>query len=122
VSSRPVRWSETDPWGVHVTCTEDVWAKKGSVRPELASHEAEIRATIRAPDAIFLDPASSAGRPYGTVIAHYVSHGRTHGKQSGNFICVVVKLLVGQLIAYVATVILPSDIQPRLQLVWEREP
>lgn len=92
------------------------------MRPELASHEAEIRATISNPDALFLDLVPRTSRLERTLVVHYVSHGRTHGKQSGNFICVVVKRFLPSTDAYVSTVILPSDIQPRLQLVWERVP
>jgi hypothetical protein len=122
-----VRWTETDRWGHTVTCDEAVWAEKAGRRAELASHAAEIRATIRDPDRLYLDPASTIERAVRTgvsrlLIVHYVSDHRAHGRQAGNLLTVVVKWLEeeGSVRGYVHTAYLPNALPSRLQLRWRR--
>jgi len=128
---RPIRWVEVDPWGHAVTCLEETWAQKVRQHAEIASHEQAIRETIRDPDALFYDPESTARRQHPTGapriwIVHYVSAGRTHGKQAGNFVRVVARWEDADggrtRVGYVHTMLLPDGVEPRLQLAWERHP
>ena len=127
VSGSRQRWEEVDPWGHRVSCDEAVWADKAGRRAELSGHEAEVRATIRDPDRLYFDEASTLERAVRTgarqlAIVHYVSDHRAHGKQAGNLIVVVVKWLgeAGGIRGYVHTAYLPDALQSRLQLLWRR--
>jgi hypothetical protein len=104
------------------------WAAHVAIRPELGPHEAAVRETVRVPDRVYFDPASTAatrlrGDPR-AVIEHYLGVGRGRGDQQGNAVCVVVKLLpdaaTGRVVGYLASAHLPNAPQARLPLVWSR--
>jgi hypothetical protein len=110
-----------------------VWTAKAAQRPELVAHEAEIRATVRDPDRLYVDWESALVRAVRSgdarlAIVHYVSEHRAHGKQAGNLISVVVKWLgdparpddAAAIRGYVHTAYLPNRLQARLQLRWRR--
>jgi hypothetical protein len=141
------RWVETDPWGLAVHCAEVVWTAKVRQHPDIAAHEAAIRATVRAPDAVYDDPASTARlRPTGgrvATIQHYVGRGRLPGHPRV-LVTVVVKVLreppapaaaspgapgdvpavamVTVAVGYVQTTYLASHLPSRLHLRWSRNP
>ena len=127
MSEETPRWVEVDPWGHPVECAEAVWAAKAAQRPELVEHEAEIRATVRDPDRLYLDWESAVVRAVRSgdprvAIVHYVSEHRAHGRQAGNLLTVVVKWLgeASAVRGYVHTAYLPNRLQARLQLRWRR--
>jgi hypothetical protein len=122
------RWTEIDPFGRPIVCGERGWVEHAASRPELVPHEAAIRGTVRDPDLLYFDPASTAatrrrGDPRADIV-HYVGVGRGQGDQQGNAVCVVVKLLpddmTGRVVGFVASMYLPNAPQSRLQLVWSR--
>jgi hypothetical protein len=126
-----VRWEETDPLGYRVVCTEATWADKVAARAELADHEQAVRDTIRDPDYIYLDVEGTVtrrlrGGPQDVVMVHYVSWGRTHGKQAGNRLVAVVKWMgpsspdAGR--GYFTTALMPSRAKSGLELRWSRPP
>ena len=101
------------------------------MRPELTTHEAAVRAVLREPDALLLDEVSTArrkARGHGAgLVVHYLGASRGRGQFAGKLLCVVVKWLTegeraDQVRGYVSTMFFAADIQPRLRLVWEREP
>ena len=49
------RWSVYDPHGHLVSCSEVRWQHVVSSRPYMAEYEAAVKATVRVPDAIYLD-------------------------------------------------------------------
>ena len=53
------RWTEVDPFGHTIYCSEETWKRKTVQRSDLAAHEAEVRATVRDPDAIYDDSQSA---------------------------------------------------------------
>jgi hypothetical protein len=120
------RWADVDPFGRTIWCGERQWAEHVEIRPELVTHEAAVRETLRDPDAIYYDERSTAerrlrGNPQ-AVMLHYVAAGRTSGRQTGNLVCVVVKLLsdpaTGAVQGFVSSMYFPDTPQPRVQLVW----
>jgi hypothetical protein len=132
VEDRRRRWQETDPWDVTIECSEETWSRKTALRPELVAHEPAVCAVLRRPDALFLDEFSTErrralGHLLPGVIVHYVGGGRGRGPFADKLLCVVVKWLASREQAdvahgYVSTVYFAADVQPRLRLVWEREP
>jgi hypothetical protein len=117
---RRLRWEEVDPWGTPVRCTEDVWEAKIARHPELIAHEAEIRATVSQPHWVFIDTAGRP-RPSGlprAVILHYYGVGRTHGRQEGNYLAVIVKRLAAaggsDAEAYLESAYTTNRVLPRL--------
>ena len=124
------RWTEIDPLGQVIRCGETEWQHVIAGHPDVAAHEAAVRATIRTSDAIYGDPRSTAitrerGNPAAQIV-HYVASGRTHGRYTGNVVVVVVKWLpegqAGQLVGYVQTAYLPNRLLRRLHLQWEQGP
>ena len=124
------RWIEVDPWGLPVHCGEAEWQRKAAEigRNELYLHEAEVLATVRAPDEIYEEPGETArlraeeGRDRGVL--HYISWGRTRDKWAGNAIQVVVKEMsepdVGR-VGYVRSIWVPDSLRlGKLQLRWRR--
>lgn len=121
------RWTEADPWGLVIHCADAVWASKTRRHPEIVTHEAAIRATLRAPDLVFDEPTSTERlRPTGgrtAVIRHYVGRGRITGHPTA-LLTVVVKVLRepddGPEIGYVQTTYFTGRIPIRLHLRWSR--
>jgi hypothetical protein len=124
-----VRWSERDPFGHLIVCTEDVWAVKVAKHPEIAAHEAAVRDTIRAPDEVYDDPRSTAQRrpTRGAAVGvqHYYGYNRPLGNYSGHLVQVVVRWRqeAGRPAErYVVTAFLPRSVKPQLVLRWTRTP
>ena len=127
VSKKQWRWTEVDPWGHSVSCDEETWAEKAAERIELPLHEEGVRATIRDPDQVYFDAASTARRALlgraNVRFVHYVSTGRLSQKWTGTYLVVVVKWLAEDdaVRGYVQTMYASNRILPRLQLFWSRQ-
>jgi hypothetical protein len=123
-----VRWQETDPWGQRIVCAESVWQEHLARRGELTAHEGVIRQTVRDPDLLFLDTASTLWRrargAADVEIVHYVAVGRATGRQAGNLVVVIVKwqgrsrTTPGR--GYLTSALFPNRPKPGLHLVWSR--
>jgi hypothetical protein len=118
-----------DPQGLLVRCTEDVWAVKAQKHGEVGELEEAFRRTIRAPDAVYFDPASTAQkRPTGGAVVenlHYVSGRVTTGRYHGHLLVVVVKWRRqpdGVTEAYVQTMHVANQVKPRMVMRWKRDP
>jgi hypothetical protein len=123
-----VRWEETDPWGQRIACAGSVWREHLARRGELSAHEAAVRETVRDPDRLYLDVASTLWRRArvrpDVEIVHYVAAGRTTGGQAGNLVVVVVKWLgrspTTPARGYLTTAWFSDRLKPGLHLVWSR--
>lgn len=123
------RWTEVDPFGYTIYCSEETWQRKTAQRSVLAAHEAEVRATVRDPDAIYDDAQSTTntreeGNPAARVVRH-ASFGLTHGPYAGKVLNVVIKWLpdaaTGRVTGFVSTAFPSRRVARRLELRWERE-
>ena len=122
------RWTEVDPFGHTIYCSEETWKRKTVQRSDLAAHEVEVRATVRDPDAIYDDSQSTAstreeGNPTALVVRH-VGFGRTHGRYAGKVLNVVIKWLpdaaTGRVTGFVSTAFPSPRVARWLELRWER--
>ncbi len=120
---RGVLWTVTDPRGLRITLTEDVWSSHIVYRPELSIHFEEVRLTAENPDTIYFDPDSTAMKTPGTRVYWYYKGGILSDKFAGNWVAVVVKVVIipnDLRQGYVETALLPSRILKRLVLEWEK--
>ena len=122
------RWTEVDPFGHTIYCSEETWQRKTVQRSDLAAHEAAVRAAIRNPQGVYFDSRSTVntrerGNP-AAVMMHYIGVVLPHGRLSGHRMSVVVKWLPeaasGRFTGYVQTAYATSRVLPRLQLHWEQ--
>lgn len=122
VTERKILWTVTDPRGLTITLTEDVWASHLPYRPELASHFEQFRLAAQNPDAIYFDPDSTADKAPNTKVYWYYKREPLSGKFAGHWIVVVVKVVVessNTRQGYVETAMLPRRILKRLVLEWK---
>lgn len=121
-TSRRILWQVTDPRGLIVILTHDVWASHVAYRPELVSHARQVRLAVQDPDAIYFDPDSTATKSPGTVVYWYYKSGVLAEKYQGNWVAVVVKVvsLDENQQGYVETAMLPSRVLKRLVLEWKK--
>lgn len=121
-SERRVLWTVNDPPGLAVTLTEDVWQHHIAYRPELETHFQEVKGAVQDPDSIYFDPDSTANNKQGTVVYWYYKGNVLAGKYAGNWVAVVVKVLVTNedRQGFVETALLPDRILKRLVLEWKK--
>jgi len=120
---RKILWTVTDPRGLAISLAEDVWSNHLAYRPELAIHFEQVRLTAQNPDAIYFDPDSTAEKTPGTQVYWYYKGGLLVGKFSGNWVAVVVKVVVqagDNQTGYVETALLPRRVLKRLVLEWKK--
>jgi hypothetical protein len=112
----------TDPRGISVSL-EDVWQEHTAYRPEILTYFDAIRVTVQNPDAIYFDPKTTARRTTGARIYLYYRSNLTQGKYAGNYICVVVKVVLepdNVQRGYVESASLPGRTMKRAVLEWKR--
>lgn len=121
-TERKILWIVTDPRGLNVALTEDVWQSHVAYRPELESHFSQVRETVQKPDAIYFDPDSTATKTQGTIVYWYYKGHTLFGKFAGNWVAVNVKVVtVGESReGYVESAMLPSRVLRRLMLEWKK--
>ena len=81
------RWTVLDPYGNPVRCAEGIWQHVLNRRQRMAGHEMAVQATVRRPDAIYLDPRGTrfTYNPDAWVVIH-VAADLTNGAYAGNLI------------------------------------
>ena len=86
------RWTVLDPYGNPVRCAEKRWQHVLDRRHRMAGYEMAVQATVRKPDAIYLDPRGTrfTYNPDAWVVVH-VAAGLTDGAYAGNLINVVIR-------------------------------
>lgn len=117
-----VLWTTSDPRGLMVTLTEDVWQSHVSYRPELETHFEQVQSAVQDPDAIYFDPDSTATKSKGTAVFWYYKGNVLSGKFAGNWVAVIVKVIATnqQRLGYVESALLPDRILKRLVLEWKK--
>lgn len=123
MSERRILWTITDPRGINVSLTQDVWREHTAYRPEIDDYLDAVRMTVENPDAIYFDPKTTARRTTGAKIYLYYRSGLTHGKYAENYVTVVVKVVFesGQVRrGYVESAMLPGRIMKRAVLEWKK--
>jgi len=123
ITERKILWTVTDPRGLTITLTDDVWQSHLPYRPELASHFDQIRPTAQDPDAIYFDPDSTVAKTPSTKVYWYYKSEPLIGKFAKHWIAVVVKVVVessNTRQGYVETAMLPRRVLKRLVLEWKR--
>lgn len=123
MTERRILWTVTDPRGIIVSCAEDVWQEHVAYRPELAAHVDAVQLAVQDPDEIYLDPVSTARKTAETTVHWYYKSGLTKGKFAGNFVVVIVKVVLepdGVRRGYVQSALLPSRVMKRLVLEWTK--
>ena len=123
MTERRLLWTVTDPRGIDVSLAEDVWQEHTAYRPEISPYLSAIRDTVQEPDAIYFDPKTTARRTTGAKIYLYYRSNLTQGKHAGNFVAVVVKVVLepdNVWRGYVESAMLPGRIMKRAVREWKR--
>jgi len=122
MAERQILWTITDPRGLTISLTEDVWREHVHKHPEIAEYFEEVRLTAQEPDEIYFDPLSTARRRAGTFIHLYYKRHLGRGKYQNTLVVVVIKSLTesGGRQGYVESALLSDRIMNRLVLEWKR--
>ena len=123
MAERKILWTVTDPRGLTISLAEDVWQSHLPYRPELASRLEQFRIAAQEPDVIYFDPDSTADKTPGTKVYWYYKSVPLSGKFVGNWLAVVIKVVVESSNTrggYVETVLLPHRVLKRLVLEWKK--
>lgn len=122
MAERIILWTITDPRGLHVTLTRDVWLAVLAKHPELTEFVESIATTIQEPDGIYFDSESTSERTTGAKFFVYYRSGLFKGNLAGKFSAVVVKVLIEQAEeqGFVQTAYPAEHILPRVVLEWKK--
>jgi hypothetical protein len=122
MAEREILWTVTDPRGLDITLTDDVWFAILDKHPELGAFYDAVITTVREPDAIYFDPHSTALRTTGAKFYYYYRGGLLTGEFASAFTAVFVKIVVeqDQNQGYVQTSYPSREILPRLELEWKK--
>ena len=117
------RWTVLDPYGNPVRCAEGSWQHLLDRRHRMAGYERAVQATIRKPDAIYLDPRGTrfTYNPDAWVVVP-VAADLTDGAYAGNLINLVIRWephVANPPIGYVITAYPSRRVSGRLELVEE---
>src|SRR5215217_7125430 len=93
MADRTILWTITDPRGLPITLTSDVWEHIIATHREIALYPETVRQTIANPDAIYFDEISSQKRNPGVEIHAYYRARLLAGELSDEFVYVSVKLV-----------------------------
>ena len=87
------RWTVTNPYGHSISCSEERWQHVVSRRPYMAGYEEIVKATVRFPDAIYLDPLRTADTYRADAwVTSYVAIDHLAVEYAGKLINVVIPL------------------------------
>ncbi len=123
MAERKILWTATDPRGITISLAEDVWLEHTSYRPEIANYLDAVRTTIEDPDTIYFDPKTTARRTTGAKIYLYYRSNLTWGRHTGNYVSVVVKVVLESdnvQRGYVESAMLPGRVMKRAILEWKK--
>ena len=117
------RWTETDPYGNSVRCAESSWQHVLERRQRMAGYEMAVQATVREPDAIYLDPRGTrfTYNPAAWVVVH-VAADLSDGAYAGHLISVVIRWepqVANPPTGYVVTAYPSRRVSGRLELLEE---
>ncbi len=122
MAERTILWTVTDPRGLNVTFTSDVWLAVLAKHPDFGEFFNAIATTIQEPEAIYFDPDSTPQRPEGIRMFLYYRSGLLSGKLADKRTAVVVKVVIEQNgeQGYVQTAYPSERILPRLVRQWKK--
>lgn len=122
MADRIILWAVTDPRGLNITLTGDVWDEHVSRHPELVGHVEDVKICVQDPDEIYFDPVSTATKNPDVKVYFYYKRGLLSDKFEDNFVETCVKVVVENNIekGYVQSVIFPNDIRKRLVAEWKK--
>lgn len=119
---RKILWTVTDPRGLAITLTEDVWEHAVSTHGEIVNYFEQARLTAENPDEIYYDPKSTESRMTDAKVYWYMKSGLLTGKLAEDRLAVVIKVVVEEegSQGYVSTVLPIDKPMRRLVLEWKR--
>lgn len=122
MAERTILWTVTDPRGLNVTCTSDVWNEHVTRHSELSGHIQDVKICVQDPDEIYFDPVSTATKKPSVRVYFYYKRGLLSEKFADNFVETCVKVVVenGERQGYVQSVIFPNEIRKRLVAEWKK--
>ena len=122
MAEREILWTVTDPRGLNITLTQDVWFAILAKHPDLVAFYDAVLATVQDPEAIYFDSDSTAKRATGAKFYLYYRGGMFAGQLEGAYTAVVVKVVIeqDQDQGYVQTSYPSEQILPRLVLEWKK--
>ena len=122
IQHRQILWAVTDPRGLAITLTEDVWEHAIGRHGEIADYLEQARITTEDPDEIYYDHRSTEPRLPGARVYWYLKSGLLTGKLADDHLAVVVKIIVEKQASqgFVSTVLPIDKPMKRLVLEWKK--
>jgi hypothetical protein len=123
MADRRILWTVTDPRGLSISLTEDVWQDVLFKHPELARYSAQVRRVAQEPDEIYLDPISSSQKTTGAQVYRYIKHGFAAGRFGLHPLAMIVKVVIEPddiSRGYVSTMFIASHAKKGLVLEWKK--
>lgn len=122
MAERIILWTVTDPRGLNITLTDDVWTEHVTRHPELSGHTDDVKICVQDPDEICFDPVSTGTKLPNVKVYFYYKRGMLSEKFQDNFVETCVKVVVENQVqqGYVQTVIFPNEIRKRLVVEWRK--
>src|SRR5262245_29319860 len=117
MAERIILWTVTDPRGLNITLTEDVWLDILEKHKEMADRNDAVRVAAQQPDEIYFDPETTATRKGARMFWYYK---QILGGPKLKFTVVIVKVVVESENdrGYVQSAWSPVRIQARLKREW----
>lgn len=122
MAERITLWTVTDPRGLNITLTQDVWFAILAKHADMVAFYDAVLATVQDPEAIYFDQDTTTARATGARFYLYYRSGLFTGKIAGTYTAVVVKVVIeqDQDRGYVQTSYPSEHILPRLALEWKK--
>lgn len=123
MAERIILWTVTDPRGLNITLTDDVWQAHVAIRPELQGHVEQVKQCIQDPDEIYFDPVSTATKKPNVQVYFYYKQGLLAESLEDNLVESCVKVVMessGTRQGFVQSVVFPNDVRKRLVAEWKK--
>lgn len=119
MAQRIILWTVTDPRGLSITLTDDVWHDIIGKHQEMQDQHDAVKIAAASPDEIYFDPETTSKRDGAKIYMYYK---RIRVAPKTKFIVVVVKIVVENESdqGYVQSAWSPYRIQKRLVREWKK--
>jgi hypothetical protein len=121
-TQRSILWTVTDPRGLSITLTDDVWQNITRKHPAMILYLDIVQRTAQEPEAIYFDPKSTEIRTTGAKIYHYYTSKLLSGDLADKLTVVIVKVVIEPVgnQGYVETAYPVKQVKKGLVLEWTR--
>lgn len=122
MAERKILWTVTDPRGLEISLTDDVWLSHVRKHPEIVDYFDEIRLTAQEPDEIYFDPLSSVRRQTGVSIYSYYKRNLGRAKYKETLVVVIIKSIQEneRQRGFLQSALLSDRVMKRLVLEWKK--